>query len=92
MEPTADRDRITAVVLLTDGMDTASQRRGSDAIEQLQRQGRKETGQVRLFTIAYGREPDQGLLEAFAQATGGKAFVASTDDIEAVYRSISSFF
>jgi Ca-activated chloride channel family protein len=86
---------IRAVVLLTDGEDTASGqwREPQNAVRELSKQGQRESsGQVRLFTIAYGSEPNEKVLEAFARATGGKAFKAGTDDIEAVYRSISSFF
>jgi hypothetical protein len=45
-----------------------------------------------VFTIAYGSDAKAGELNAFAAASGGKGFTASTTDIEQVYRSISSFF
>lgn len=88
-----DDDRINAVVLLTDGEDTDSRRSFDDALRELGSQGDSEN-QVRLFTIAYssGAAQAQEELARLAEATGGKAYEGTTDDIESVYRSISSFF
>jgi Ca-activated chloride channel family protein len=87
-----DRNAINAVVLLTDGQDTVSGRTAQQVVAALAPQARKETGQIRVFTIAYGADANAGELAAYAGATGGKAFKAGTSDIEQVYRSISSFF
>jgi Ca-activated chloride channel family protein len=88
-------DRINAVVLLTDGEDTNSgeYQDYGDTIEALSSQGDSDN-QVRLYTIAYsaGAERSRKELEGIAEATGGKAYEGTTDDIESVYRSISSFF
>jgi len=89
---TADEDHINAVVVLTDGEDTNSGRGAQEVIQRLRREGRSESNGVRVFTIAYGSEPNARVLQRFADASGGKAFVGNTDDIEQVYRSISSFF
>jgi Ca-activated chloride channel family protein len=88
-----DKDRINAVVLLTDGEDTDSALTFDEVLQQLSSQG-DSPDQVRLFTIAYsaGAAGAQQQLEALAAATGGKAYEGTTDDIDAVYRSISSFF
>ena len=50
--------------------------------------------QVRVFTIAYsaGAEGAAEGLEAIARASGGQPYEGDTEDIESVYRSISSFF
>ena len=47
-----------------------------------------------MFTIAYsaGAEGAAEALKEIAQASGGQAYESDTDDIESVYRSISSFF
>ena len=92
VEDKLDDDAINAVVLLTDGGDTVSSRTADETVNELEAQGRKETGQVRMFTIAYGREPNETELARYAKATGGKAYEGDTDDIESVYLSISSFF
>jgi len=88
----ADSDHINAVVVLTDGEDTASSRGAPDVVRRLQEEGRAESNGVRVFTIAYGSEPNRDVLERFAAASGGKPFTGNTADIEQVYRSISSFF
>jgi len=92
VEEELDRGAINAVVVLTDGQDTASSTPLTSVVRELERQGEKESGEIRVFTIAYGAEPDEDALASFAEATGGKPFVATTDDIERVYLSIASFF
>jgi Ca-activated chloride channel family protein len=88
----ADNEHINAVVVLTDGQDTRSQHSREQVLERLEQEGRAESSGVRVFTIAYGSDAREGELTAFAEASGGKGFKASTDDIVQVYRSISSFF
>lgn len=88
----ADTSRINAVVLLTDGQDTAGGISESQLLDRLQQEGRAETGGVKLYTIAYGTDADQELLARFAAATGGKPFVGDNSNIDSVYLSISSFF
>jgi Ca-activated chloride channel family protein len=92
VEAKFDPDAINAVVLLTDGQDTVSDHSGPDVIKELERQGRKESGQVRVFTIAYGREPNETELQKYSEASGGESYKGGTDDIASVYQQISSFF
>lgn len=89
----ASPERITAVVLLTDGEDTDSAANAEQAVEAVKAQGDSDN-QVRVFTIAYsaGAEGAAEALEAIAQASGGQPYEGDTEDIETVYRSISSFF
>jgi hypothetical protein len=49
---------------------------------------------VRVFTIAYseGATGSRQVLDQIAAASGGQGYTGQTDDIEAVYRSIASFF
>ncbi|MGH2969791.1 MAG: substrate-binding and vWA domain-containing protein, partial [Solirubrobacteraceae bacterium] len=86
-------DRINAVVLLTDGQDTDSTRKVEDVVRLLEGQGDSAT-QVRVFTIAYsaGAQGAQEALERIAKASGGNSYPGDPENIEAVYRSISSFF
>jgi Ca-activated chloride channel homolog len=88
-----DTERINAVVLLTDGEDTDSSHSYEEVLRELGGQGDSEI-QVRLFTIAYsaGATGAREQLAGLAAATGGKDYEGTTEDIEAVYRSISSFF
>jgi Ca-activated chloride channel family protein len=90
----ADRDdRINAVVLLTDGEDTDSMRDVDAVVRELEGQGDSAT-QVRVFTIAYsaGARGARDALQKIAAASGGNAYPGDPENIEAVYRSISSFF
>jgi Ca-activated chloride channel family protein len=89
----ADKSRINAVVLLTDGEDTDSSRRAEDVVRELKAQG-DSSRRVRVFTIAYsaGALGAASTLGQIAAASGGKSYEGSTSDIESVYRSISSFF
>jgi Ca-activated chloride channel family protein len=89
----ADTSRINAVVLLTDGEDTDSSKSADQVVRELAAQG-DSARRVRVFTIAYsaGAEGAAENLERIAAASGGKAYVGKTSDIESVYRSISSFF
>jgi Ca-activated chloride channel family protein len=89
----ADDERINAVVLLTDGEDTDSTTSPDAVVQQLE-EGSEGAGQVRVFTIAYSASAVGAAeqLEEIARASGGQAYTSDTEDIEAVYRSISSFF
>jgi Ca-activated chloride channel family protein len=88
-----DETRINAIVVLTDGDDTDSSLDASDVIELVSNQD-DSAPHVRVFTIAYS--PDAAgaaqSLEDIAAGSGGQAYTGSTENIEAVYRSISSFF
>ncbi|HET6547070.1 MAG TPA: VWA domain-containing protein [Solirubrobacter sp.] len=87
-----DPDAVNAVVVLTDGDDTASDHSAYDTIQALKREGQRESDQIRVFTIAYGRDANQQELAAYADASGGESYEGGTDDIASVYRKISSFF
>jgi Ca-activated chloride channel family protein len=86
-------DRINAVVLLTDGEDTDSQQSVDDVVAHLRGQG-DSPNQVRVFTIAYssGASGSRDQLKRIAAASGGLDYEGRTENIESVYRSISSFF
>lgn len=49
---------------------------------------------MRVFTIAYSATAAgaQSALERIAKASGGQYYEGETENIELVYRSISSFF
>ena len=89
----ASADRINAVVVLTDGEDTDSAASADEVVEAVRAQGDSDD-QVRVFTIAYsaGAAGAAEALQKISEASGGQAYEGDTEDIEAVYRSISSFF
>src|SRR5262249_31632410 len=86
-------DRINPLVVLTHGADTASSRSLESLVHELSSQGDSST-QVRVFTIAYSATADgaEDALKQIAEASGGQYYEGGTEDIELVYRSISSFF
>ena len=88
-----DRERINAVVVLTDGEDTDSSIDADEVVRRVRAQGDSED-KVRIFTIAYsaGAQGAAEALKRIARASGGQEYTGDTDDIETVYRSISSFF
>jgi Ca-activated chloride channel family protein len=89
----ATPERISAVVVLTDGEDTDSGASADDVVLAVRAQG-DSSNQVRVFTIAYsaGAVGAAEALQEISEASGGQAYEGGTEDIEAVYRSISSFF
>jgi Ca-activated chloride channel homolog len=89
----ASPERITAVVVLTDGEDTDSSISAEDVVNTVRAQGDSDD-QVRVFTIAYsaGAVGAAEALEQIATASGGQPYEGDTEDIETVYKSISSFF
>ena len=80
-------------MLLTDGEDTDSQQSVDDVVAHLEGQGDSEN-RVRVFTIAYssGASGSRDQLKRIAEASGGLSYEGKTENIESVYRSISSFF
>jgi Ca-activated chloride channel homolog len=89
----SDKSRINAVVVLTDGEDTDSTAGPDDVVAHVRAQG-DSSQQVRVFTIAYsaGAEGAAQALDSIAKASGGQPYKGDTEDIESVYKSISSFF
>lgn len=87
----SDREeKITAVVVLSDGQDTASNITLSQLLEKINSD--EEDKGTRVFTIAYGSGADAKELSKIADSTKGKNFKASTANIRAIFRDISTFF
>jgi Ca-activated chloride channel family protein len=87
-----DDTRINAVVVLTDGQDNQSHMSPSELVSKLRAQSQSEQQVVRVFTIAYGDGADRTTLAQIAKASGGEEFSGDPTEIEAVYKTISSFF
>lgn len=88
-----DSTRINAVVVLTDGADDESELSPDELVELVS--DRDESAPpVRIFTIAYtpGAGGAAETLKRIAAASGGQAYTGTTDNLDNVYRSISSFF
>jgi Ca-activated chloride channel family protein len=87
-----DPTRINAIVVLSDGRDTASQSSVDTLTRALDAQARSEGLAVRVYTIAYGNDADHTVLDSIAKASGGRSFAGDPQGISSVYLSISSFF
>jgi Ca-activated chloride channel family protein len=83
-------DKISAIVVLSDGKDTNSQLALDALLQKLQFDS--ETKPTRVFAIGYGDGADMAILNKIADATQGKAYKSSTTDIREVFKEISIFF
>ena len=81
--------RLYGIVLLSDGQDTSSTR-SENAMSSTCLPQSESADVVKIFTIAYGDDADEKLLERIAVRTYGRAFVASPDNIDEVYLAISA--
>ena len=89
--PRSGKGRISAIVVLSDGKDTDST--SIQLPELLQRlRGSGEAQGVRVFTIAYGEGAETDVLEQLAEATRGRSYVGTPENIRTVFREISTFF
>jgi Ca-activated chloride channel homolog len=82
---------IKAIVVLSDGNDTISQL----TLDQLLKKIDLNTGnKTRIFPIAYGDQSNSNIekLQQIAQATGGRQYTGTPQDIQQVYDNISQFF
>lgn len=84
-----DSDAINAVVVMTDGQENES-RRSLAGIQDLLR-GQSDQRLV-IFTVAFGSDADEGLLQAIAEIGQGQLRRADETDIEELYRIISTYF
>ena len=78
--------RLYGIILLSDGQDTNSERSQSDMFACLP-SGETAEG-VKIFTIAYGEDADNNLLERVANRTNGKFFESNPDDIQEILLDI----
>ena len=95
MRSTYDPARINAVVLLTDGRNEDDRNTDLQGLLTALRAGSEgqSSRPVRLFTIAYGRDADQGVLRRIAEATNAAAYDASDPaTINRVFTAVVSNF
>ena len=79
-----DSDR-KAVVILSDGEDTASSATPEDCITAARDAG------VMLYTISLGRQVNEGIQRRLAEQTGGRHFTTDhPEDLTSIYRRIAS--
>jgi len=86
-------DKITgikAVVVLGDGKDNLSRLSLDEFLKKNQFDSESRT--IRIFTIGYGDEADKTALESMANRSQGKYFDGKPENIEDVFKEISTFF
>jgi Ca-activated chloride channel family protein len=85
-----DAERISAIVVLTDGADTDSKLSLEDLLKQIQFDNERHT--IRVFTIAYGDDAKKDVLKQIADATQAKFYEGNQQNIRQVLREIATFF
>jgi len=85
-----DQEKISAIVVLTDGDDTNSKTPLDDLLRQIKFDN--ETHTIRVFTIAYGDDAKSEVLQQIADATQAKFYKGNQQNIRQVLREISTFF
>lgn len=86
-----DRERINAIVALTDGQENAS----SVSLRQLTRemqQGNQTGVPVVIFAIAFGKDADMNVLQSLANATNGQVRKGDLETIRQLYKVLSTYF
>ncbi len=84
-------DVIRAILLLSDGKDTASKATLGDVVEKLQASQTSDTP-ILVIPIAYGGDADISALNAIARASSTRVQTGETDDIDKLLEVVSSYF
>ena len=91
LQKRGDKERINAIVAMTDGIENASST-NTNALVQKIRRGNQTGVPVIIFSIAYGSDADFNALEALAQVTGGFSRRADPETIRKLYKILSTYF
>lgn len=91
LQKRGERERINAIVVMTDGMENASSIKLSQLVDKIKR-GNASGVPVVIFCIGYGKDADWNVLNALADATGGFARRADPETIRKLYKILSTYF
>lgn len=86
-----ERDRINAIVVMTDGIENASST-NLNALTQKIKRNNASGVPVLIFCIGYGNDADFNVLNSLADATGGLARRADPETIQKLYKILSTYF
>jgi Ca-activated chloride channel homolog len=86
----ANRDKISAVIVLTDGNDTDSKIQLAPLLQRIRFDGEKRM--IRVFTIGYDSGAKKDALQQIADATQAKFYEGKPENIREVFKDISTFF
>ena len=84
------KDMMSAVIVLTDGLDNRSKIKLEALLDRIKGQPGR-TNETRIFTIAYGEDPNFEILKRIAEATQAKAEKGTPETIQKVIKDIASF-
>jgi len=86
-----DRERINAIVAMTDGLENNS-RISLRELTQTMQAGNERGVPIVVFCIAYGDDADYSTLEALAEATDGQVRTGDLESIRQLYKILSTYF
>ena len=90
MRKKKDEDRLYGIVVLTNGKDSASRVRREQLLAELPKA--EEAQGTRVFTIGYGKKPDEDLLREMAERSNAVMVKGDVADVEKIYRQLSAYF
>lgn len=91
LQDLGDKERINAIVAMTDGRENASSVSLNTLVRDIQR-GNRDGVPVVIFCIAYGGDADYNTLSAIADASGGQVREGTEETIRELYKLLSSYF
>ncbi len=83
-------DKISAIVVLSDGEDTSSRMRLEELLKLVETN--VEGRGVRIFTIGYGSDARPDVLGKISEVTQAKYYSGTPENIREVFKEISTFF
>lgn len=92
LQQNADENHIRAVVLLSDGQDTASTLSLDELVLKIGPKSNEGGNAIKLFTIGFGNDADKDVLDRISNTTGGKSYSSDPQTIRNVYSDIATFF
>ena len=92
LQQNGDPKHIRAVVVLTDGQDTASTVPIDEVLSKINAAQGEGGNSIKLFTIAFGSDADKTTLQKLSDPTGGKEYDSSPENIQKIYDDIATFF
>jgi len=92
LETEGDPKHIRAIVVLSDGEDTASVATLEEVIQRIQSSEEEGGNAIKVFTIAFGDDADADILKQIAEPGGGKQYNSSPETIQKIYDEIATFF
>lgn len=92
LQANADPQHIRAIVVLSDGQDTASEQNLDDILREINANVEEGGNAIKIFTIAYGSDADEDVLRTIAESTGARMYQSSPENINQIYAEIATFF